>query len=68
MGHGGGGIRRVKIVWKDDKWQITTVLAGNMNGDFLPPQLIYEGKNMLLNPKVSFPSGWNVTYTASHLV
>lgn len=29
---------------KDDKRQITVVFAGSSSGDFLLPQLIYEGK------------------------
>ena len=41
------GVRRMEIARKDDKHQITAVLAGTMSGDFLPPQL----QNMLLYPK-----------------
>jgi len=41
------GVRRMEITRKDDKHQITAVLAGTMSGDFLPPQL----QNMLLYPK-----------------
>ena len=36
------GSRRVEIAGKDDKRQITTVFAGSMIGDFLPPQLVYH--------------------------
>jgi len=38
------GARRVEVVAKDDKRQITAVFAGSSSGHFLPPQLIYEGK------------------------
>ena len=60
------GARRVEIAGKDDKRQITAVLAGTMSGEFLPPQLVYEGKTRRCIPKVSFPSGWDVTYTDNH--
>ena len=38
------GAKRVKVIAKDDKRQITAVFAGSSSGDFLPPRLIYEGK------------------------
>ena len=58
--------REPGIAGKDDKRQITAVLAGTMSGEFLPPQLVYEGKTRRCIPKVSFPSGWGVTYTDNH--
>ena len=38
------GAKRVEVAGKDDKRQITAVFAGSMTGDFLPPQLVYQGK------------------------
>ena len=38
------GAKRVELVGKDDKRQMTAVFAGSMSGQFLPPQLIYQGK------------------------
>ena len=38
------GATRVEVTGKDDKRQITLVLAGSLSGEFLPPQAIYEGK------------------------
>jgi len=38
------GSKRVEPAGKDDKLQITAVLAGTMNGDFLPVQLVYGVK------------------------
>ena len=38
------GSKRVEIVGLDDIRQISTVFACNVEGDFLPPQLIYAGK------------------------
>jgi len=55
------GARRVEIARKD-KQQITAALAE----DFLPPQLVYEGKTPRCIPQVNFPSGWDVIYTNNH--
>ena len=38
------GAKRVEVIAKDDKRQITAVFCGSMTGEFLPLQLIYEGK------------------------
>ena len=38
------GSKKVEIVAKDNKHQITEVLAGSLKGDFLPLHIIYEGK------------------------
>jgi len=38
------GAKRVEVVAKDDKRQTTAVFASSASGDFLPPQLIYEGR------------------------
>ena len=37
-----------------------------MAGDFLPPQLIYQGKTRRCIPKVDFPGDWHVTFSANH--
>ena len=50
------GCKRVEIDGKDDKRQITAVFACSMAGDFLPPQLIYQGKTTRCLPKFNFPS------------
>ena len=52
------GATRVEVTGKDDKRQITLVLAGSVSGEFLPPQVIYEGKTKRL-PPFQFPSTWN---------
>ena len=41
MDHGEAGYKRVKIIGREDKRQITAVLAGTMAGDLLPIQLVY---------------------------
>ncbi len=60
------GSKRVEIAGIDDKRQITAVFAGTMAGEFLPPQLIYQGKTAKCLPLVEFPSDWHITYTENH--
>ena len=57
------GSKRVEISGVDDKRQITAVFAATPIGEFLPFQLIYQGKTRACLPAVTFPSDWNVTYT-----
>ena len=49
------GEKRVEMVGINDKCQITAVFCGTMLGEFLPVQLIYQGKTDRCHPKVSFP-------------
>ena len=60
------GSKRVEIVGIEDKRQITAVFGGTMTGDFLPPQIIYQGKTPKCLPKVVFPESWHVTFTQNH--
>jgi len=60
------GAKRVEVVAKDDKRQITAVFAGSSSGHFLPPQLIYEGKTDRCLPNFEFPSSWHITKTEKH--
>ena len=52
------GSKRVEIVGKDDKRQITALFGCTMLGDFLPPQLVYQGKTNQCLPRYTFPSSW----------
>ena len=60
------GTKRVEVVGKDDKRQLTAVLGGSMTGEFLPPQLIYQGKTSRYLPSVKFPDNWHITYSINH--
>ena len=61
------GAKRVEIVGANDKRQITAVFAGTMSGEFLPPQLIYQGKTpKCLLPLDSIPSDWEIAFTENH--
>ena len=60
------GAKSVEAVGKDDKRQLTAVLAGSLTGDLLPPQIIYQGKTPCCLPKHSFPEKWHITYSINH--
>lgn len=60
------GTKRIELAGKEDKRQVTAVLAGSMAGDFLPPQIVYQGKTNRCLPHVDFLVGWHVTYSANH--
>ena len=47
--------KRVEMVGINAKFQITAVFCGIMLGEFLPVQLIYQGKTDCCHPKFSFP-------------
>ena len=49
------GSRHVEVIGKDDKCQMTAVLAGTLNGDFLPVQLVYKGTTKRCLPTFNLP-------------
>ena len=60
------GSKRIKITGIDDKRQLTAVFGCSLAGDFLPPQLIYQGKTYRCLPSIELPEDWNVTYSHNH--
>ena len=60
------GSKRVEIVGKGDKRQITAVFGCTMQGEFLPPQIIYGGKTPKCLPSAPFPSSWDIIFTENH--
>ena len=60
------GSKKVPIAGVDDKHQLTAVFGSTMDGFFLPPQLIYQGKSPKCLPQIRFPDDWHVTYTENH--
>jgi len=42
---------------------LTAVLAVTAAGDYLPPQLLYQGKTPKCHPQVAFPDGWDVWHS-----
>ena len=60
------GAKRVPIDGKDDKRQITVVFGCSLTGDFLPLQLVYQGKTTKCLPSFQFPPDWSITHTENH--
>ena len=60
------GAQTVPIAHSDDKRQLTAVLAITAAGDYLPPQLLYQGKTPKCHPNVAFPDGWDVWHSENH--
>ena len=61
------GSKCVEVVVKDDKWQITAVFAASFTGEFLLPQLVYEGKTERCLPQFQFPPNWKITFLSYEL-
>jgi len=60
------GSKRVELIRKDDKRQITVTFAWSMNGNLLQLQVIYQGKTTQCLPKFDFPSIWHITFTPNY--
>ena len=62
------GSRQVTINGKDDKRGITALLTSTIEGQLLPPQLVYEGTTKRCHPPNSaiFPPEWDLTQTSNH--
>ena len=60
------GSKRVEVAGLNDKRQITAVFCASLVGEFLPVQLIYQGKMAACLPRYVFPDDWNVTHPPNH--
>ena len=60
------GVKTVPIKGIDDKRQITATFAISMSGEFLPIQVIYEGKTTRCLPKHAFPANFDITFSGNH--
>ena len=60
------GSKRVGVAGLNDKRQITAVFCASLAGEFLPVQLIYQGKTQACLPRYVFPDDWDITYTPNH--
>ena len=60
------GKKRVEIIGKDDKCQITAVFDATLSGDFLPVQLVYQGKSTKCLPSFEFPPEWDINFSENH--
>ena len=48
------GSKKIELIGKDDKGQLTVLFAGSLNGDLLPIQIIYQGKSSRCLPNSTF--------------
>ena len=53
------GSKCVDIAGIDDKHQITVVLTVSLDGNYLPVQLIFQGKMIACLPHAKLPSDWH---------
>jgi len=60
------GTKPVEIKGLDDKRQITAVFVGTITGEFLPLQLVYQGKTSQCHPNFKFPEDWHITLSDNH--
>lgn len=60
------GSKTVPVKGIDDKRQITATFAISLSGEFLPLQVIYEGKTKRCLPKYQFPKEFDVTFSENH--
>ena len=58
--------KHVPIQGSADYRQITGTFGVSLSGNFLPIQLIYQGKTNRCHPKYNFPSDFHVTHTENH--
>lgn len=56
----------ISIAHSDDKRQITATLAVTLTGEYLPPQLIFQGKTTRCHPRVDVPEGWDLWHSPNH--
>ena len=59
-------MKTVPIKGTDDKWQITATFAISMSREFLPIQVIYEGKTKSCLPKYNFLASFDATFSENH--
>ena len=60
------GSKTVPVKGIDDKRQITATFAISLSGEFLPLQVIYEGKTKRCLPKYQFRKEFDVTFSENH--
>ena len=60
------GSSRVAVPGTADYRQITGTFGVTMAREFVPIQLIYQGKTKLSQPKFNFPKEFHVTQTPNH--
>ena len=60
------GAKKVVVEGLGDKRQVTATFAGTLAGDFLPIQILYQGKTERVHPHYKFPEGFDIWHTHNH--
>ena len=60
------GSKHVVVAGFGDKRQVTRVFCSTMEGEFLPPQILYEGRTERCHPANSFPAEWDIWHSDTH--
>ena len=60
------GSKRVEVAALNDKRQVTCTLGITMSGEFLPPQILYQGKTERCHPSYSFPDRYDIWHAPHH--
>ena len=60
------GSKQVEVVGVNDKCLTTAAFCGSLVGDFLPVQVIYQGKTTRYHPRYQFPPDWGITHVPKH--
>ena len=60
------GVKQIDMTGKDDKWEITALLACMFIGKTLPPHIIYTDKTELCHTTFIFPKDWDIHHIDNH--
>ena len=60
------GSQRVGVAALNDKRQVTSTLAVTLDGQFLPFQVLYQGKTDRCHPIYTFPDEFDIFHTHNH--
>ena len=60
------GTQRVEVAALNDKRQVTSTVAVTLDGQFLPFQILYQGKTDRCHPMYTYPHGFDVFHTPNH--
>ena len=60
------GSKHVELMGMNDKRKITAVFCGSLLEDFIPIQLVYQGKMPRCHPHYQFLLDWHITHSAKH--
>ena len=60
------GTQRVEVAALNDKRQATSTAAVTLDGQFLPFQILYQGKTDRCHPMYTYPHGFDVFHMPNH--